>query len=46
LSERVVSSLEKDREVLTDWLAFIASSNYLSPVEFRYHLSRVVGTVV
>ncbi|HSD26207.1 MAG TPA: cytidylate kinase-like family protein [Vicinamibacteria bacterium] len=45
LSERVVSSLEKDREVLTDWLAFIASSNYLSPVEFRYHLSRVVGTI-
>jgi cytidylate kinase len=45
LSERVVASLEKDREVLTDWLASIASSNYLSPVEFRYHLSRVVGAV-
>jgi len=45
LSERVVSSLEKDREVLTDWLASIASSNYLSPVEFRYHLSRVVGAL-
>ena len=45
LSERVVSSLEKDREVLTDWLASVASSNYLSPVEFRYHLSRVVGAL-
>jgi cytidylate kinase len=45
LSERVVASLEKDREVLTDWLASIASSNYLSPVEFRYHLSRVVGAL-
>jgi cytidylate kinase len=45
LSERVVSSLEKDREMLTEWLASIASSNYLSPVEFRYHLSRVVGAL-
>jgi cytidylate kinase len=45
LSERVVSSLEKDREVLTDWLASLASSNYLSPVEFRYHLSRVVWAI-
>ncbi len=45
LSERVVASLEKDREVLTDWLASIATSNYLSPVEFRYHLSRVVGAL-
>ncbi len=45
LSERVVASLEKDREVLTDWLASIATRNYLSPVEFRYHLSRVVGAL-
>jgi len=45
LSERVVASLEKDREALTDWLASIATRNYLSPVEFRYHLSRVVGAV-
>jgi cytidylate kinase len=46
LSERVVSSLdEKDREVLTDWLAAISSRSYLSPVEYRYHLSRIVGTV-
>jgi cytidylate kinase len=45
LSERVVASLEKDREVLTDWLASLATSNYLSPVEFRYHLSRVVGAL-
>jgi len=45
LSERVVSSLEKDQEVLTDWLASIASRSYLSPVEYRYHLSRVVGAI-
>jgi len=45
LSERVVASLERDREVLTDWLASIATKNYLSPVEFRYHLSRVVGAL-
>ena len=45
LSERVVASLEKDREVLTDWLSSVASSTYLSPVEFRYHLSRVVGAI-
>jgi cytidylate kinase len=45
LSERVVASLEQDREVLTDWLAGIASSSYLSPVEYRYHLSRVVGAL-
>jgi cytidylate kinase len=45
LSERVVASLEQDREVLTEWLASIASSNYLSPVEYRYHLTRVVGAL-
>jgi cytidylate kinase len=46
LSERVVSSLdEKDRELLTDWLGAIASRSYLSPAEYRYHLSRVVGVV-
>jgi cytidylate kinase len=45
LSERVVASLEKDQEVLTDWLASISSRTYLSPVEYRYHLSRVVGAV-
>jgi cytidylate kinase len=46
LSERVVSSLdEKDRELLTDWLSAISSRNYLSPVEYRYHLSRVVGAL-
>ena len=45
LSERVVASLEADRDVLSDWLASIATSNYLSPVEFRYHLSRVVGAL-
>jgi cytidylate kinase len=46
LSERVVSSLdEKDRELLTDWLAAISSRAYLSPVEYRFHLSRIVGTV-
>jgi cytidylate kinase len=46
LSERVVSALdEKDRELLTDWLGAISSRNYLSPVEYRYHLSRVVGAL-
>ena len=46
LSERVVSSLdERDREVLTDWLAAISSRSYLSPAEYRYHLSRIVGVV-
>jgi cytidylate kinase len=46
LSERVVSSLdEKDRELLTDWLGAISSHSYLSPVEYRYHLSRVVGAL-
>jgi cytidylate kinase len=46
LSERVVSSLdEKDRELLTDWLSAISSRTYLSPVEYRYHLSRVVGAL-
>jgi cytidylate kinase len=47
LSERVVSSLdEKDRELLTDWLAALSSRSYLSPVEYRFHLSRVVGALV
>lgn len=45
LSERVVASLEADRDVLSDWLASIATNEYLSPVEFRYHLSRVVGAL-
>jgi cytidylate kinase len=46
LSERVVSSLdEKDKELLTDWLAAISSHSYLSPAEYRYHLSRIVGAL-
>ena len=45
LSERVVASLEKDQAMLTDWLASVSSRTYLSPVEYRYHLSRVVGAV-
>jgi cytidylate kinase len=46
LSERVVSSLdEKDKELLTDWLAALSSRSYLSPAEYRYHLSRTVGAV-
>lgn len=46
LSERVVASLDdRDKELLTDWLAAISSRNYLSPVQYRYHLSRVVGAV-
>lgn len=46
LSERVVSSLdERDKELLADWLASLSSRSYLSPVEYRYHLSRVVGAL-
>jgi len=46
LSERVVSSLdEKSRELLTDWLAAVASRDYLSPAEYRYHLTRVIGAI-
>jgi cytidylate kinase len=46
LSEQVVSALDyKDRELLTDWLASAASREYLSPAEYRYHLTRVVGAV-
>jgi cytidylate kinase len=46
LSERVVSALdEKDRELLTSWLAGFASRTYLTPVEYRYHLAQVVGAI-
>jgi Cytidylate kinase-like family len=46
LSERVISSLdEKNRELLTDWLAAVADQSYLSPAEYRYHLTRVVGAI-
>jgi cytidylate kinase len=45
LSERVVSSLEKDQELLVEWLTSLASRTYLSPVEYRYHLSRIVGAM-
>jgi cytidylate kinase len=46
LSERVVGALDdKARELLTDWLAGLASHDYLSSVEYRYQLTRVVGAV-
>jgi cytidylate kinase len=46
LGERVVAALdEHDRELLTDWLASVASRDYLSPGEYRYHLSCVIGAV-
>lgn len=46
LSERVVSALdERNRELLTDWLGAVASRDYLSPAEYRYHLTRVVGAI-
>jgi len=46
LGERVVAALdEHDRELLTDWLASLASRDYLSPGEYRYHLSCVIGAV-
>ena len=46
LSERVVGALDdKKREMLTEWLSGIASHSYLSAVEYRYQLTRVVGAV-
>lgn len=46
LSEQVVSALDdKARELLTEWLDGFASHNYLSSVEYRYQLARVVGAV-
>jgi len=46
LAERVVEALDdKDRELLTDWLAGLVSRAYLSPVEYRYHLARVIGAI-
>ena len=46
LSERVVASMDmKKRELLTDWLAAVASRNYLSPAEYRYHLANVIGAI-
>jgi cytidylate kinase len=46
LSEKVVSTLDdKARELLTEWLSGMASHNYLSSVEYRYQLTRVLGAV-
>ena len=46
LSEQVVGALDdKRRELLTEWLSGIASHDYLSSVEYRYQLTRVVGAV-
>jgi cytidylate kinase len=46
LSERIVGALDdKKREMLTEWLSGIASHSYLSAVEYRYQLTRVVGAV-
>ena len=46
LSERVVASVDgKKRELLTDWLAAVASRSYLSPAEYRYHLAHVIGVI-
>lgn len=46
LSDRVVSTLdEKDRELLTNWLAGFASRTYITPLEYRYHLAKVVGAI-
>ena len=46
LSDRVVSALdEKDRELLTSWLAGFASRTYITPVEYRYHLAKVIGAI-
>ena len=46
LSERVVSTLDgKARELLTEWLSGMASHDYLSSVEYRDQLYRVVGAI-
>jgi cytidylate kinase len=46
LSDRVVSALdERDRELLTSWLAGFASRSYITPAEYRYHLAKVVGAI-
>ncbi len=46
LSERVVTALdERNRELLTDWLAAVASRSYISPIEYRYHLTRGIGAI-
>jgi cytidylate kinase len=46
LSERVVQALdERARELLTEWLSGMASREYLSSVEYRYQLARVVGAL-
>jgi cytidylate kinase len=45
-SERVVKTLdERNRELLTDWLAAFANPNCMSSAEYRSHLTRVVGLV-
>ena len=46
LSEQVVFALDdRKREVLTEWLSGMASREYLSSVEYRYQLTRVVGAL-
>jgi cytidylate kinase len=46
LSERVVGTLDdRGRDTLTDWLAGFLGNAYLSPVSYRDHLTRVVGTI-
>ncbi len=45
-TERVVTALdERNRELLTDWLAAFANPGYMSSTEYRSHLTRVVGLV-
>jgi cytidylate kinase len=46
LSEQVVASVDgKKRELLTDWLAALASQSHLSATAYRYHLARVIGAI-
>jgi cytidylate kinase len=46
LSEQVVASVDgKKRELLTDWLAALASHSHLSATAYRYHLARVIGVI-
>jgi cytidylate kinase len=46
LSDRLVSALdEKERKLVTDWLAAFASPDYMSPSTYREHLTRVIGAL-
>jgi cytidylate kinase len=46
LSERAVAILdERDRSMLTDWLASLATATYMSPYGYLQHLTQVVTAI-